>query len=141
MKGTFEEDMNPLQCLAGRATRFRRIALSLCGAAVLLLCASACNVERRKSDAELGLNAQQAAGRRVYDKYCDQCHEPYSSRGRKGPGFKGIFKKEYLSVSGLPANDDRVGEIVRLGRSKMPAYGQTLDQQQIQDLLAYLHTL
>jgi hypothetical protein len=30
----------------------------------LLLC-SGCEVERRKSDAELGLNAQQAAGRRV----------------------------------------------------------------------------
>jgi len=98
-------------------------------------------VERRKSDAELGLNAQQAAGRRTYDKYCDQCHEPDSSRGKKGPGLKGVFKKEYLSVSGLPANDDRVGEIIRMGRSKMPAYGQTLDQQQIQDLLAYLHTL
>lgn len=98
-------------------------------------------MERRKSDAELGLNAQQAAGRRTYDKYCDQCHKPYSSRGKKGPGLKGVFKKEYLSVSGLPANDDRVGEIIRMGRSKMPAYGQTLDQQQIQDLLAYLHTL
>lgn len=109
--------------------------------AVALFLLVGCDVERRKSDAELGLNAQQAAGRRVYDRYCDQCHEPYSSRGKKGPGLKGIFKKEYLSVSGLPANDDRVGEIIRLGRSKMPAYGQTLDQQQVQDLLVYLHTL
>lgn len=114
--------------------------LSFIGAVALLLLVG-CDVERRKSDAELGLNAQQAAGRRVYDRYCDQCHEPYSSRGKKGPGLKGIFKKEYLSVSGLPANDDRVGEIIRLGRSKMPAYGQTLDQQQVQDLLVYLHTL
>jgi len=102
---------------------------------------SACDVERRKSDAELGLTAQQAAGRRVYDRYCDQCHEPYSTSGKKGPGLKGIFKKQYLSVSGLPANDDRVTEIIRFGRSKMPAYSQTLDQQQIQDLLVYLHTL
>ena len=100
-----------------------------------------CDVERRKSDAELGLNAQQAAGRRIYDNNCDRCHEPYSTSGKKGPGLKGVFKKEYLSVSGLPANDDRVGEIVRLGRSKMPAFGQTLDQQQLQDLLAYMHTL
>lgn len=100
-----------------------------------------CDVERRKSDAELGLNPQQAAGRRVYDQHCDQCHEPYSSRGKKGPGLKGVFKKQYLSESGLPANDDRVGEIIRFGRSKMPAYGQTLNDQQIQDLLAYLHTL
>jgi mono/diheme cytochrome c family protein len=122
----------------------RQITVYFCGAMAILLfigCFVACDVERRKSDAELGLNAQQAAGRRIYDRHCDQCHEPYSSSGKKGPGLKGVFKKEYLSVSGLPANDDRVSEIVRLGRSKMPAFGQTLDQQQLQDLLAYMHTL
>lgn len=112
----------------------------LCGLVALLFLA-ACDAERRKSDAELGLNPQQAAGRRVYDQRCDQCHEPYSSRGKKGPGLKGVFKKPYLSESGLPANDDRVGEIIRFGRSKMPAYGQTLNEQQVQDVLAYLHTL
>jgi mono/diheme cytochrome c family protein len=106
----------------------------------LVLCAG-CDVERRKSDAELGLNPQQAAGRRIYDQYCDQCHEPYSSRGKKGPGLKEVFKKPYLPMSGMPANDERVGEIVRYGRSKMPAYGRELNQQQIQDLLAYMHTL
>lgn len=100
-----------------------------------------CEVERRKSDAELGLNPQQADGRKVYDKYCDQCHEPYSSHGKKGPGLKGVFKKEFLSESGLPANDERVGEIIRLGRSKMPAFGRELNDQQVQDLLIYLHTL
>lgn len=105
------------------------------------LCASGCDVERRKSDEELGLNPQQAAGRKVYDRYCDQCHEPYSTRGKKGPGLKGVFKKQYLSESGLPANDDRVGDIIRYGRSKMPAYGRELSDQQIQDLLVYLHTL
>ncbi|HMK22712.1 MAG TPA: cytochrome c [Terriglobales bacterium] len=115
----------------------------LCAAGTLLLAGllAGCDVERRKSDAELGLNPQQAAGRRIYDQHCDQCHEPYSTRGKKGPGLKGVFKKQYLSESGLPANDDRVGEIVRFGRSKMPAYGQTLTEQQIQDLLAYMHTL
>ena len=108
-------------------------------AGILLL--QGCNAELRKSDAELGLNAQQSAGRRVYDRHCDQCHEPYSTSSKKGPGLKGIFKKQFLSESGLPANDDRVGEIVKFGRSKMPGFGQTLDQQQIQDLLAYMHTL
>jgi mono/diheme cytochrome c family protein len=115
------------------------ICLLACAVGLLLM--SGCEVERRKSDAELGLNPQQAAGRRVYDQNCDRCHEPYSSRGRNGPGLKGVFKKQYLPLSGLPANDDRVGEIVRFGRSKMPAFGQTLDQQQVQDLLVYMHTL
>jgi mono/diheme cytochrome c family protein len=106
-----------------------------------LLVLSACNLERRKSDAELGLNPQQAAGRKIYDNECDRCHEPYSTKGKKGPGLKGVFKNPYLSHSGLPANDERVSDIIRLGRNEMPAYGQKLSQQDLQDLLAYLHTL
>jgi mono/diheme cytochrome c family protein len=101
----------------------------------------ACDVERRKSDAELGLTAQQSAGRKVYDNYCDRCHEPYSRRDKKGPSLKGVFQKQFLAVSGMPANDARVGDIILYGRSKMPGFGQALNQQQVQDLLAYLHTL
>src|SRR5713226_7997540 len=101
----------------------------------------ACEVERRKSDAELGLNPQQASGRHIYDQYCDRCHAAYSSRGRKGPGLKGVFKRQYLKMSGMPANDDRVGDIIRLGRNKMEGFGQVLTQEQVNDLLAYLHTL
>lgn len=110
----------------------------LCLALLLLI---GCEAERRKSDAELGLNPQQAAGRKVYDAYCDRCHEPYSSRGKQGPGLSGVFKRQDLQLSGLPANDERVSEIVRVGRAKMPGYGQVLSQQQITDLLTYLHTL
>ena len=106
-----------------------------------LLALAGCDVERRKSDAELGLNQQQTEGRKLYDNYCDKCHEPYSSRGKKGPSLKGVFKQQYLSLSGLPANDDRVGEIVKFGRSKMEGFGQVMSDQQIKDLLAYLHTL
>src|SRR2546430_16285534 len=108
---------------------------------LLLMFTIACDVERRKSDAELGLSPQQAAGRKIYDNYCDRCHEPYSSRGKKGPPLKAIFKQQYLPLSGLPANDERVGEIVKFGRSKMEGFGRVLDDQQIKDLLAYLHTL
>jgi mono/diheme cytochrome c family protein len=110
-------------------------------ALVTLAATSACDVERRKSDAELGLNPQQSAGRKIYDAECDRCHEPYSSRGKKGPSLKGVFQHKYLSLSGLPANDERVTDIVRLGRNEMPGYSQKLSSQDIEDLLAYLHTL
>lgn len=114
------------------------------GATLILLAlavTTACDVERRKSDAELGLNPQQSAGRKIYDAHCDRCHEAYSTRGKKGPGLKGVFQHKYLSLSGLPANEERVTDIIRLGRNEMPGYSQTLSAQDIQDLLAYLHTL
>ncbi len=117
---------------------------TLAAAVVALLAVtvmSGCDVERRKSDEALGLNPQQAAGRKIYDSNCARCHEPYSKRGKKGPGLKGVFQNKYLSMSGLPANDDRVSDIIRLGRNEMPGYSQTLNGQDIQDLLSYLHTL
>jgi mono/diheme cytochrome c family protein len=100
-----------------------------------------CDIERRKSDAELGLNAEQSAGRKIYDAECERCHEAYSTRGKKGPSLMGIFQHKYLSQSGLPANDERVSDIVRLGRNDMPAYSQKLDSRDLGRLLEYLHTL
>ncbi len=113
--------------------------LSMVAFALILL--AGCEAERRKSDAELGLNAQQSAGRKLYDEYCDRCHNPYSTRGRQGPGLKGVFRNQYLAVSGIPANDARVGEIIRIGRGKMEGFSNVLTQQQLDDLLAYMHTL
>lgn len=115
--------------------------LTLATLSVLVSGLAGCQAQRRKSDAELGLNPQQIAGRKVYDNYCDRCHEPYSSSGKQGPPLNGVYSKPYLPLSGLPANDERIGEIVRYGRSKMPGFGQALSNQQIQDLLVYMHTL
>ena len=129
--------------IANRQLRHPRLlaaALCFCLALALALL-SGCDAERRKSDAELGLTAQQANGRHLYDQHCDRCHNPYSTRGRQGPGLKGVFKKPYLAVSGIPANDARVGEIIMIGRGKMEGYGNVLSQQQLADMLAYMHTL
>jgi mono/diheme cytochrome c family protein len=123
-----------------RKGRARQIALFL-AIFLVIIAIQACDIERRKSDAELGLNPQQVAGRKLYDNYCDRCHRPYSTKGRKGPGLKGVFQHQFLSQTGLPANDERVTDIVRNGRPDMPGYSQVLNTQDVQDLLAYLHTL
>ena len=125
-----------------------RLGLNLCllvAAGLIALLAfgilPGCEVERRQSDAELGLTPQQAAGRKIYDNYCDRCHRPYSSKGKKGPGLKGVFQNKFLPQTGLPANDERVGDIIRNGRPDMPGYSQVLTSSNMQDLLAYMHTL
>ncbi len=100
-----------------------------------------CDIERRKSDSELDLNAQQSTGRKIYDNYCDRCHRPYSTKGKKGPGLKGVFQHPFLPQTGLPANDERVSDIIRNGRPDMPGYSQVLSAQDLQDLLTYIHTL
>lgn len=107
---------------------------------VVLAVLAGCDAEPRKTDAELGLNPQQAQGRRVYDVRCAECHFAYSTRNLRGPSLHGLFKKQFMT-NGIPANDERVSDIILLGRAKMPAFQQKLTQQQFDDLLAYLHTL
>ena len=121
-----------------KPTRARFVFTTLSLALIALLCA--CDAEPRKTDAELGLNPQQAAGRRVYDARCAECHYAYSTHNLRGPSLHGLFKKPTMS-SGIPANNDRVLDIILLGRAKMPGFQNKLTQQQIDDLLAYLHTL
>lgn len=105
------------------------------------LCLSlGCDAEPHKTDAELGLSPQQAHGRRVFEQRCQECHFAYISRNLHGPTMQGVLKKQFLS-SGIPANDDRVRDVITLGRSKMPAFGRVLTPEQVDDLLAYLHTL
>jgi mono/diheme cytochrome c family protein len=124
-----------------RTRKLRRGILAGLACWVVFAGLAACDVERRKSDAELGLTPQQAAGRKIYDNDCDRCHRPYSTKGKKGPGLKGVFQQKYLPQTGLPANDERVTDIIRNGRPDMPGYSQVLSGQDLQDLLAYMHTL
>ena len=93
-----------------------------------------------KSDAELHLTQQQSSGRRVFEAYCIACHEAYVDRAKHGPPLLGLYKKSALP-SGIPANDERVREAITMGRAKMPGFGSSLSEDQVQDLLAYLHTL
>lgn len=115
-------------------------ALTALFSLIAILILSGCDAEPRKTDAELGLNAQQAAGRRVYDTRCAECHYAYSKHDLRGPSLNGLFKKQFMS-SGIPANDDRVSDIILMGRAKMPAFQNKLTQQQLDSLMAYLHTL
>jgi mono/diheme cytochrome c family protein len=118
-----------------------RKSLVLTATSALLCLLLACDsMPLRKSDAELGLNATQAAGRRIFDRQCGQCHEAYTSKPLKGPSLMGMYKRPYLKM-GAPANDERVRDIIWVGRAKMPAFNRALTQEEVDKLIAYLHTL
>ncbi|HXW62989.1 MAG TPA: cytochrome c [Candidatus Acidoferrales bacterium] len=106
----------------------------------LLLAVASCGEPAPKTDAELGLNAQQSAGRRVFERDCSACHSAYSSSGTKGPSLKDVFHKKFLP-SGLPATDRFVEQTIVGGRNMMPPMGEAITQQELDDLMAYLHTL
>lgn len=85
------------------------------------------------------LNAQQREGHTVFEAHCGQCHYDRIEGPLHGPSLRGILKKQYLP-SGAPANDDRVTATILHGRNLMPAQSD-MDSEDLQNLLAYLHTL
>jgi mono/diheme cytochrome c family protein len=86
------------------------------------------------------LTPQEAAGHQIFASHCARCHYANTDRSLHGPGLQALYKQKYLP-SGAPANDDRVSAVVLHGRNLMPAFGNSIDERQLDDLLAYLHTL
>ena len=86
------------------------------------------------------LNTQEAHGHEVFQTQCARCHNDRRDAPLNGPALIGVYKKPYLH-SGAPANDERVTATVLHGHGLMPALGNNIDQQQLDDLLAYLHSL
>ncbi len=85
------------------------------------------------------LNAQQVQGHQYFVAHCSQCHYDREEGPLHGPSLLCVFKKPYLP-SGAPANNDRVAETILHGHKLMPAQPDT-DPSDLDDLLAYLHTL
>lgn len=117
----------------------RRWILILSTAALAALLA-ACNSAPGPSKPANELTPQEARGRAVYQQLCASCHYANQTGDLHGPSLFALCRKKYLP-SGAPANDDRVAPVILRGRNMMPAYGNQLNDQQLQDLLAYLHTL
>ncbi len=86
------------------------------------------------------LNPQQMSGHDLFQAKCSLCHYDRQNKPLNGPALLGLYKKPALP-SGAPANDDRVSATILHGHGLMPAMGNQVDEGQLADLLAYLHTL
>jgi mono/diheme cytochrome c family protein len=85
------------------------------------------------------LNVQERRGHAVFEARCAQCHYDRDDGALHGPSLRGVFQKPYLK-SGAPANDDRVTATILHGHALMPPQ-LGMDPEDVQDVLAYLHTL
>jgi mono/diheme cytochrome c family protein len=117
-----------------------RLGMMAIFAAAVVLSASGCRPTLPPSKALSELTPQEASGYAIFQSHCARCHHANSQDGLRGPGLQGLYKQKYLP-SGAPANDDRVTSAILHGRGMMPSFANDLDDQQVNDLLAYLHTL
>jgi mono/diheme cytochrome c family protein len=81
---------------------------------------------------------EEARGAQVFQQKCARCHYPTTTRGLHGPGLQALTKEKAMP-SGMPPTDERMTQVILQGRQMMPAT--PLPDDQLSDLLAYLHTL
>ena len=113
------------------ARKFSRLVLV---AAVLpTLGLTACSHSRASA-------AQIARGKDIFDTSCAPCHESSSiSLPTQPPKLDGLFQKSTLP-SGAPATDAQVRKTITDGRGIMPPFGPAFNDDQLDALIAYLHT-
>ena len=81
---------------------------------------------------------QEARGAAVFRAKCARCHYPTTTGSLHGPGLQALTKIKSMP-SGAPPTDERMTDVILHGRGMMPST--PLPDEQLQDLLAYLHTL
>lgn len=81
---------------------------------------------------------KEARGAAVYQAKCARCHYPNSTKPLHGPGLQALTNLRSMP-SGAPPTDERLTEVILDGRQMMPPT--QISDDQLSDLLAYLHTL
>jgi mono/diheme cytochrome c family protein len=126
--------------LFGRKENLRRpIFLPVVGSAAIVLLLSGCH-HTLKSKPLSKLTPKEMQGHEIFQNDCAVCHNANSEQKLVGPGLLGLLQKPYLP-SGAPATDARVRFTIRRGKNVMPPFANILNDQQLNDLLAYLHTI
>ncbi|HKF45839.1 MAG TPA: cytochrome c [Terracidiphilus sp.] len=86
------------------------------------------------------LTPQQADGQHLYEARCAHCHRDNDLNLKKvPPDLHNMFKRSTLP-SGAPATDAEVERVVLSGKGLMPSFAGRFTQDEMNDLLAYLHT-
>lgn len=117
-----------------RSTAFS--SLFICAAAFALTVAGCRSLPPSKPSSQW--TPEEARGAQIYQANCARCHYPTTTSGLHGPGLQALTKQAAMP-SGAPPTDERLTAVILRGRQMMPAT--PLDDAQMRDLLAYLHTL
>jgi mono/diheme cytochrome c family protein len=85
--------------------------------------------------------ADESRGRDLYQLHCAPCHEtPPPDLLKQPPKLDGLFSSKTLP-SGAAATDEQVHGVIIEGFRTMPAFQGRLQEQEVRDLIAYLHHL
>ena len=111
-------------------------ALPICEAALAIALAGCRSLPSSKPSSDW--TPQEARGAAIYQQKCARCHYSTTTSPLHGPGLQALTKLKAMP-SGAPPTDERLTAVILHGRQMMP--GTPIDDDQMQDLLAYLRTL
>ena len=115
------------------------------GPRVLLVSASAsCAILFSASMAACSgpLSESELRGKALYSANCYECHEESPPGLKKTPPrLHDIFSRRVLPDGTTPASDASLRHVILYGQRTMPAFNGRLNEQQIGDLIAYLHRI
>lgn len=79
-------------------------------------------------------------GAKLFEKSCSFCHFTDSTDTKVGPGLKGLFEREKMSISGWPVSADSIRRQLKTPFNQMPAFDQFTNEE-IKSLTDYLKSL
>lgn len=86
------------------------------------------------------LNASQRRGQAYYSSNCYDCHEEDQLDLIKAPPkLHRLFSHHYLPDGTTLATDESVRQVIVYGKRTMPAFHGRLSNDQVDDIIAYLH--
>lgn len=86
------------------------------------------------------LTDQQTEGKHLYNVGCAHCHEQNDLHLKKvPPSLHGLFSGNTLP-DGEPATDAQVEQVLRSGKGMMPSFAYQMTKEQMDAVVAYLHT-
>lgn len=86
-------------------------------------------------------NAKAAgSGKDLFTANCSGCHFADRKDTKVGPGLQGLFKRSKLPASGLPVNEQTIGNQIVNGGKKMPPF-KHLKEEEIKAIIDYLKSL
>ncbi len=84
------------------------------------------------------MNAKAKRGAAIFQQNCVSCHnkQPNDSTPFGPPNLHGIFSSKPMVTP--PVTPAQATDVIKNGKAPMPAFGSTLTEAQINDLIAYL---
>ena len=120
-----------------RRSGFRPSVLWIPAIMAVLISGLACQKAAGPEDAPEG---RVASGGAFFEQYCSPCHLPDSKENKLGPGFKGLFKRSMLPVSGRLVTEANIRQQLMMPYRDMPSFT-TIPEDKFEALIAYLKTL